>query len=148
MPLPRAVARFNKRFTNRWIEPVVARSSGFATVSHVGRRSGRRYQTPVNVFWLDSTERAPSNENAGGRTAIIALTYGPSADWIQNVMAGPAELEITGVDGPAHMTVSAVELVGRPTVWQSLPRFIRLALRLLSVRDFALLSVSGPDTSR
>ena len=67
MPLPRALARFNRRYTNRFIEPIVRRSSGFATVHHAGRRSGREFHTPVNVFDLDGD-------------LIVALTYGEDRD--------------------------------------------------------------------
>jgi len=48
-------------------------------VIHIGRRSGRTYETPVNVF-----------RREGG--FVFALTYG-RADWVQNVMAaGSAQL--------------------------------------------------------
>ena len=47
---------------------------GFAIVIHVGRRSGRTYETPVNVF------------RDGGRY-VFALTYGPESDWVRNVLA-------------------------------------------------------------
>lgn len=40
----------------------------------MGRRSGREYETPVNVF-----------ERPGG--FVIALTYGRRADWVRNVLA-------------------------------------------------------------
>jgi len=126
VPLPRAVARFNRRYTNRFIEPVVARSSGFVIVHHVGRRSGTAYRTPVNVFELDGD-------------LIVALTYGPSADWIRNVSAGPASVERRGRERP----VLGVAIVGRDVAWPALPSFVRLALRVLRVREFARLIV-GP----
>ncbi len=125
MPLPRAVARFNRRYTNRFIEPVVARSSGFAVVHHVGRRSGAAYRTPVNVF------------DGGDGSLVVALTYGPSADWVQNVLAGPASLVRRGDE----VRVVGVEVVGRDAAWAALPWFVRLALRVLRVRDFARLVV-------
>ena len=130
MPFPRWVARFNKRYTNRFLEPVVRRSSGFAVVHHVGRTSGRAYTTPVNVF--ECADRF-----------VIALTYGPTADWVRNVEAGPASIELGGTTNK----IDAHEIVGRPEVWTCLPAFVRLALRILTVRHFCRLSVSQVNTS-
>jgi len=67
------MARFNKRFTNRLTSKVAGYLPGFAIVSHIGRKSGRTYRTPVNAFRTD-----------GGY--IIALTYGAQSDWVKNVM--------------------------------------------------------------
>jgi len=126
MPLPRVVARLNKRYTNRFIEPVVARLPGYVRVVHTGRRSGRIYRTPLLGF--------PANDKL-----LIALTYGPGADWVQNVMAGGAMVELsTGT----HRVDSAV-LVDRQVAWTHLPAIVRFALRLLRVTDFLLLSVAG-----
>ena len=129
MPLPRWVARLNKRVTNRFLEPIARRFSGFGIVHHVGRSTGRDYQTPVNVF------------DADGR-CLVALTYGPRADWFQNVRAGPVRLEVRRT---VH-EVRSVELVGRETAWPYLPALVRIALRVLAVRDFALLSLANASS--
>ena len=73
MPLPRSLAEFNLRYTNRVTRPFAAWLPGFGIVVHTGRRSGRVYETPVNVFRAE-----------GGY--VFALTYG-RADWVENVMA-------------------------------------------------------------
>ncbi|MGV9673681.1 nitroreductase family deazaflavin-dependent oxidoreductase [Nocardia sp. NPDC003482] len=84
MPLPRALARFNRRVTNRVAGPLVRRSSAFGIVVHKGRRSGRVYRTPVTIFARDDRYR-------------IALTYGRDADWLRNILAaGDFELETAG----------------------------------------------------
>ena len=53
MRVPRAVARFNRRITN----PVARSLGGWAplqgTLEHVGRKSGKRYRTPLNIFDTD-----------------------------------------------------------------------------------------------
>jgi deazaflavin-dependent oxidoreductase (nitroreductase family) len=86
MPAPRSLARFNKRFTNRLTSKVAGYLPGFAIVSHVGRKSGRTYRTPVNAFRTD-----------GGYSYIIALTYGAQSDWVKNVLAaGWCELQTRG----------------------------------------------------
>jgi deazaflavin-dependent oxidoreductase (nitroreductase family) len=84
MPLSRSVARFNRRGPNRILGPVAPYLPGFGVVRHTGRNTGRSYRTPVNVF------RRP-----GGY--VIALTYGPGADWVRNVLtSGGCELETRG----------------------------------------------------
>ncbi|MGH7129463.1 MAG: nitroreductase family deazaflavin-dependent oxidoreductase, partial [Planctomycetaceae bacterium] len=74
MPLSRRVARFNRVVTNRTIGRLAPRMPGFGVVHHKGRRSGREYRTPVNIF------RRPDG-------CVIALTYGRGADWVRNVLA-------------------------------------------------------------
>lgn len=84
MPLPRSVARFNRRVTNHILGPLARHLPFFGVVEHVGRKSRRTYHTPVNVF-----------PRRGGY--VIALTYGPESDWVRNVLAnGSATLETRG----------------------------------------------------
>ena len=84
MPLPRSVARFNRLVLNHATRPMAGHLPGLGVVVHVGRRSGRQYRTPVNVF------RRP-----GG--FAIALTYGSDAQWTRNVLAaGHAEIQTHG----------------------------------------------------
>lgn len=130
MPLPRAVARFNQRFTNRFLEPLAHRSDGFAFVHHRGRRTGTRYRTPVNVF-------------AAGEEFLVALTYGPGADWVRNVLPGGGELEHQGETFP----IVSVGVVSRDETWAHLPILVRIALRVLRLHHFCRLSVGPPNTS-
>lgn len=74
MPIPKRVARFNKRVTNRITRHIAGWMPGFAIVTHVGRRSGRNYRTPVNVF-------------RQGDGFLFALMYGADSDWVRNVIA-------------------------------------------------------------
>jgi len=125
MPLPRLVARFNKRVTNRFLEPIARRSSGFAVVGHIGRQSGQRYTTPVNLFAL-------------GDDAIVALTYGPGADWVLNVLASGGSVE----NGAGQREIEQVTVVGREEAWPVLPPAVRGALRVMRVQQFLRLSFS------
>jgi deazaflavin-dependent oxidoreductase (nitroreductase family) len=43
-------------------------------IEHVGRKSGRKFRTPVNVF--------PTDEGLA-----VLLTYGPNRDWLKNLAA-------------------------------------------------------------
>ena len=84
MPIPRAVRRWNKAGLNRVTRHVAPWMPGFGVVVHRGRRSGRRYETPVNVF--------PAADGY-----LLALTYGRDTDWVQNVLAaGGCELRTRG----------------------------------------------------
>jgi deazaflavin-dependent oxidoreductase (nitroreductase family) len=74
MALGRRMATFNRHVTNRLLGGVATRLPGFGVVLHVGRRSGRPYRTPVNVF------RTPKGY-------LVALTYGSGAEWVKNVAA-------------------------------------------------------------
>src|SRR3954470_9330791 len=122
MPLPKRLARFNRVATNRVLAPAARYLPGFAVVTHVGRRSGRVYRTPVNLF------------RAGDRHAI-ALTYGRDSQWVRNVLAaGEAEVETRG------RTIRLVdpEIVRDPR--RSLvPAPVRVPLRAARVSDFMLL---------
>lgn len=80
MPIPKAVRQWNKAGLNRVTRHVAPLMPGFGVVIHRGRRSGRQYQTPVNVF--------PAEDGY-----VFALTYGPDTDWVRNVLAaGGCEL--------------------------------------------------------
>ncbi|KZS57073.1 nitroreductase family deazaflavin-dependent oxidoreductase [Mycobacterium ostraviense] len=78
MQLPQRLARFNRHVTNPiqrmwagWLPP-------FATIEHVGRRSGKPYRTPVNAF----------EATVDGKPAVaVVLTYGPDRDWLKNLRA-------------------------------------------------------------
>ena len=74
MPLPKTLARFNRVVTNPILGHAAKRLPGFAIVRHVGRRSGREHNTPVNLF-------------RSGDFYVIALTYGSDAQWVRNVRA-------------------------------------------------------------
>lgn len=129
VPLPHAIARFNKRVTNRFIEPLARRSAGFAVVHHSGRRSGAPYTTPVNVF-----------AEADGGALLVALTYGPSADWARNVLDGGGVVE----DSSGVRVIQGASVVDRSVAWPALPALVRGALTVLRVTDFMRLTVSQP----
>ena len=124
MPAPRSIARFNRRFTNRLLSKVAGYLPGFAIVSHVGRRSGRTYRTPVNAFRTDDGY-------------IIALTYGPESDWVKNVLAaGSCELQTRG--RWVHLSDPRIE-TDRSKGWAPLP--VKLVLDLINAPQYLRLSL-------
>ncbi len=67
------------RRTGRATKPFVLKSSGTpggiaSVIRHVGRTTGRRYETPVQAVATDDG-------------FVIALPYGPNTDWLKNVLA-------------------------------------------------------------
>jgi hypothetical protein len=114
------VRRFNRAVTN----PRVLRSAGqpgasAARIRHVGRVTGRSYDTPVGPF-------------AVGDFFVIALPYGPRADWVRNVMAtGSAILVHEGRTVPIHEP----EVVSVAEVLAGLPPSEQRTLRLFGVTE-------------
>jgi deazaflavin-dependent oxidoreductase (nitroreductase family) len=124
MPLPTAVADFNRRVTNRVTGRFAGRLPGFAIVVHTGRRSGTTYRTPVNVF-------------RRGRTYRFALTYGDSAQWVRNVLAaGHCTIETQG--RTVHLA-SPVVVEDPSRSWAPVP--VRLILGLIDAHQYLMCSV-------
>ncbi len=124
MPLPRALARFNRRVTNKVLGVLAYVTPPFALVVHRGRRSGREYRTPVWVFRT-------------GDGFIIPMTYGAAeTEWAKNLIAhggGKLVMRTRRVDVREPRLVHGVE--GRRVV----PALIRPGLRLLRIDDYLVL---------
>lgn len=123
MPIPRTVARVNRLVTNRIIGPVAGHVPGFGVIVHQGRRSGRQFRTPVNVFRVRDGY-------------LVALTYGPKSDWVKNVMAaGGCVMQTRG---------HRIRMVGTRIIHDEsrseVPTAVRVVLGLLAVTDFLRLS--------
>jgi deazaflavin-dependent oxidoreductase (nitroreductase family) len=81
----RWLAKINIAFTNRITSVFAGWLPGFGILTHVGRKSGKVYRTPINVF------RASNG-------FIIALTYSSQSEWVKNVLAaGGCELKTRGM---------------------------------------------------
>jgi deazaflavin-dependent oxidoreductase (nitroreductase family) len=121
----RWVAAFNLAVTNRITSRFAHRLPGFGILTHVGRKSGRLYHTPVNVF------REPDG-------FLIALTYGRESEWVRNVLAaGGCELETRGV----RYLLSAPTIVHDPTL-RRFPLLVRMILGIIGANDFMQLRTS------
>ena len=125
MPIPRVVRQWNKTGVNRVTKHIAPWTPGFGVVIHRGRRFGRPYQTPVNVF---ATEDG----------YLFALTYGRDTDWVKNVLAaGGCELRTRG---------RAVRLTS-PRLYHDESRagirpLERQILRIIGVTDFLSLKTA------
>jgi deazaflavin-dependent oxidoreductase (nitroreductase family) len=108
--VPRTRFHGLRPFANRYINPITRHFAewlpGFAIITYRGRKSGRVYHLPLNIFWRDGAW-------------VVFLTYGSGAQWVQNVLAqGGCEMRKRGravrlVD-PELIVDPARTLVPRP----------------------------------
>lgn len=100
----------------------LARSSfgPFSIVRHVGRRSGKLYETPIIV----------SRVKDG---FVIELTYGPDVDWHKNVLAAGS---CTVVWHGQEYDIDKIEPLDTETGRAAFPPSQRLILRLLGRTHF------------
>jgi deazaflavin-dependent oxidoreductase (nitroreductase family) len=95
----RWLAKINIVFTNRITGLFAGWLPGFGILTHVGRKSGKVYRTPINVF------RASNG-------FVIALTYSSQSEWVKNVLAaGGCELKTRGKKYPIPVRV-VLRIVG------------------------------------
>ncbi|HEY3210347.1 MAG TPA: nitroreductase family deazaflavin-dependent oxidoreductase [Actinomycetota bacterium] len=125
MPLPKALARFNRYVTNPIARLVAGWLPPFAVVLHRGRRSGREHRTPVWAFRTDDG-------------LVVALTYGADSDWVRNVMKA-AECSVLRTGRLIRMVNPRV--VTEPEAVKLVPLIVRGPLRLVTVAAFLRLSV-------
>jgi deazaflavin-dependent oxidoreductase (nitroreductase family) len=125
---------FLRPYTTRFFNPVSRRFAGhlpgFAILVYVGRRSGRTYRTPINVF-------------RHGDDYVFALTYGSDVQWVKNVVAtGGCELETMG----RTVRLADPRLFVDPKQ-RLMPLPVRLFLRLMRVTEFLSMrpAATGPD---
>jgi len=122
MVLPKNVARFNRVVTNRITKPFADKLPGFGILIHRGRKSGREFRTPLNLFRTEDG-------------FVVALTYGSDADWVRNVLAaGGAEVVTRG----NKYRVQDPELV-HDEARRPMPMGVRQFLGLVGVTDFLML---------
>lgn len=112
---------FNKHVTNRILRAFASVSRGpIAVVRHVGRRSGRSYETTIMVWPL-------------GEDFVMALTYGPEVDWYRNLLAsGQGTLLWHG----RSYTLGRPETVAPSAALPAFPLLIRFILGRLGTHQF------------
>jgi len=101
MPLPRWLARLNRRVFN----PREIRKGVRPVLTHVGRVSGAEYRTPMDAHPVD-----------GGY--VFICNYGPESDWVRNVLAsGSARLRAGGRD----CDLTSPRMIDHDEAWALLP---------------------------
>jgi deazaflavin-dependent oxidoreductase (nitroreductase family) len=121
----RWLAKINIAFTNRITSLFAGWLPGFGIVTHVGRKSGKVYRTPINVF------RASNG-------FIIALTYSSQSEWVKNVLAaGGCEPKTRG----KKYRLFAPKVVRDPTR-RRFPFPVRIVLSVVGADEYMELSRS------
>ncbi len=131
MHIPRFMRRVNRAFTNplmgtfAWLVPPLA------VVHHIGRKSGRRYATPVVAF-----------RRAAG--FVIPMTYGRDVDWARNIVkAHGCEIVHMG----RRSRLRNPRIVDFKAAAPHLPAVARPALQAADFPGYVLLDAE-PETSR
>jgi deazaflavin-dependent oxidoreductase (nitroreductase family) len=114
---------FMRPLTTRLFNPIsrrfAGRLPGFGILIYDGRKSGRTYRTPINVF-------------RHGQDYVFALTYGADVQWVKNVMAaGGCQLVTMG----RTVRLTEPRLTVDPKA-RLMPLPVRLFLRLMRVTEF------------
>lgn len=125
MPAPPAIGRLNKLFLNKIL--IHAAGHGwFVDLEHVGRRTGTVHHTPLLAF------------RDGDRVAI-ALTYGPTVQWLKNLRSA---------GGGRMLLKKSLLVLGAPVGLSTaeglsvMPPLVRTALQgPLKVTDFVALPI-------
>ena len=100
----------------------------FSLVRHVGRRSGRHYETPIIM--------SPVEDGF-----VIELTYGHDVDWYKNVAAARG---CTVVWHGREYVIDRLEPLDVAAGLAAFPPAQRLVLRLLGRKHFEKLKVQPP----
>ena len=121
----------NKYVTNRLLRRFASCSRGpFAIIHHVGRRSGKPYET---VIWVWPTREG----------FVIALTYGSKVDWYRNMLAAEGG---TVFWHRRRYAVGKPEPVDADTALPAFPAPFRLIFRTFGRQEeFVQMKLSGPE---
>lgn len=112
MLVPPALENFQIKYINPLMTPISKKLPGMSVITHTGRTSGKRYETPVTSY-------------RKGTTLAIGLIHGKT-NWVKNVLAaGQADIRVSGTD--LHLVNPRVIPAG--TVDRSLPFIARLMAR-------------------
>ncbi len=98
----------------------------FLRLTHVGRRSGRRYQTMLEVL----------GENPRSDELIVVAGLGRSADWYRNLQAGEAREVAVGRERfvPIHRELGEAEAVAVLAAYEGRNRVVAPLVRAVLSR--------------
>ena len=123
------VRSFNKHFLNHLTRHLATLSFGpFAVVYHVGRKSGKPYETTIFA------EPVPEG-------FVLALTYGPEVDWYRNIStARSCKIQWHG----QIYELNQITALDPKLALATLPLFFRTVLGLVGFQDFIKLEGQSP----
>ncbi|GAA5202587.1 nitroreductase family deazaflavin-dependent oxidoreductase [Microbacterium jejuense] len=128
-PLKRWWLDLIQRRLNPWTLDLARAGKGpFSLVRHVGRKSGRTFETPVMLA-------------AVAEGLIAELTYGPQVNWYRNIVAGGGEV----LHRRRWYRIAAVEPYPADAGRRAFGRGPRVVLTILRRHEFRLLRVEPID---
>jgi deazaflavin-dependent oxidoreductase (nitroreductase family) len=119
---------FTTRIFNPLSRHVVRWLPGFGLIGYVGRRSGKRYRTPINAFHR-------------GEEWVFALTYGSRVQWVKNVLAA-GEAELIKGRRTIHLVDPVLVVDDRRRL---MPIGVRQVLGLMRVSEFLRMRPMPPS---
>jgi deazaflavin-dependent oxidoreductase (nitroreductase family) len=122
MHLPHFMRRVNRVVTNPVLGNIAWLLPPLALVHHEGRKSGRRYRTPVVAFRTE-----------GG--FVIPMTYGRDVDWARNLVKAHGG-EITRLG--RRFALRNPRIVGGAAAYRHLPAGVRAVLRTADLPGYVL----------
>lgn len=118
---PEWMDRVGARYLDPWMRRIAPSLPGFAVIEHLGRKSGRRYETPVSIFRKDE------------RFAVVLL-HGET-NWARNVVAaGRARARYRG----RTIDLRDPRIVGPGRATAEVSRLARLGNRMAGIIVFDL----------
>ena len=129
---PRTRLQFLRPFTTRFVNPITRLVAGwlpgFGIIRYRGRKTGKEYRTPMNVF-------------RKGEQMFFALTYGSDVQWVKNVLAA-GELDVRSMGRDVHLVEPEVFV---DPARRAMPLPVRLGLGLMNVTEFLRMRIVAPD---
>ncbi len=110
------------------INPLLRHAAGstntpFALVQHIGRHTGKHYETPIIVM--------PEVKNF-----IAALTYGQQVQWYKNITAAKY---CTIVWHKKTYAITAIDIISPKEALQAFPQHLRKILQIHGTKDFIIM---------
>ena len=97
----------------------------FLLLTHIGRRTSRRYQTVLEVI----------NYRRSGPEFVVISGFGPTAQWVKNIEVGPACIEVgTRSFSASHRFLPENEAVEVIRGYERRNRFLGLIVRVVLSR--------------
>jgi deazaflavin-dependent oxidoreductase (nitroreductase family) len=121
-----------RRYINPVTRPLARRLPTFAILTHRGRKTGRTYRTPINVF-------------RRGNDYLFFLTYGSDVQWVKNILAtGSCTIETRG----RIIELVEPELITDPELRPAAPPVRFVERRIAGVTQYLRMRVASTTDPR
>jgi deazaflavin-dependent oxidoreductase (nitroreductase family) len=121
-----------RRYVNPVTRPLARRLPTFAILTHRGRKTGRTYRTPINVF-------------RRGNDYLFFLTYGSDVQWVKNILAtGSCTIETRG----RIIELVEPELITDPELRPAAPPVRFVERRIAGVTQYLRMRVASTTDPR